>query len=307
MKKNNLIRLLWAGLFLCHTTWAFGKVIPTVDEPVVMIDDVVMTKDSFEKFNRGVFYVNDHLDKVLLKPIAKGYVMVVPKFGRRCVHGIFGNLDEPYTAINNVLQGKLKAAGQDTGRFVVNTVAGLGGCFDVAAKMGLLKHDEDFGQTLGRWGVPSGSFVMVPFLGPSTVRDLIAKPIDYFSNPAGYLTLLKLRNGLAAARLVDSRASLLGVTEGFEDQAIDRYALMRDTWLQFREAKVRDEDYEPEEAPLASTSVTSTETLEIQPLTLQPQLEYEVDHGAAEPVVQENIVLGTNLPVSVSTQMLAPY
>lgn len=263
--RSILLKYLCFFLLLFHVTYLVAQ-----DVSIQTIDDVPVTRDSFEKFNRASFRVNDRLDKALLKPVAKTYVAVAPRFARDCVHGIFENLNEPYTAINNVLQGKFKSAAQDVCRFVINTVVGLGGCFDVASKLGLPKHNEDFGQTLGRWGVPSGAFVMVPLLGPSTVRDLISKPIDYFGNPAGYLTLLKLRNGLAVARIIDSRASVLGVTDALDSEAIDRYALMRDTWLQLREARVQDEEYELDEEPLPAVSESLPDDSEQE--TVQPEI-----------------------------------
>lgn len=299
--KNILLKCFCVLLLTCHATYSFGQAAPTQ-----IVDDVFTVKDSFEGFNRGSFYVNEQLDKAILKPVAKTYVKVVPKFARNCVHGIFENLNEPYTALNNVLQGKFKAAAQDACRFVVNTVVGLGGCFDVATKVGLPKHHEDFGQTLGRWGVPSGSFVMLPLLGPSTVRDLIAKPIDYFSNPAGYLKLLKFRNGLAVARLVDTRASLLGVTDTLDEEAIDKYALVRDMWLQLREAKVRDEDYESDEVPLSGTQESLVD-IEVEQV-IQPELIEGLSIlDATVPIVEENTVIKVDLPISLSTQITVPH
>ena len=155
---------------------------------------------------------------------------------------MFDNLGTPYTAANNVLQGKIKSAGQDLGRVVVNSVLGVGGCFDVATKFGIPKHDEDFGQTLGVWGVPSGRYVVLPFYGPSSVRDLVAKPIDMFANPIGYITNIPLRNSLTGYKLLNTRTNLLEATDILDESAIDKYTMVRDAWAQRREAQVRDED-----------------------------------------------------------------
>jgi phospholipid-binding lipoprotein MlaA len=241
-------RLLCALLLALNIQWVSAQTAPT---NMSQTDDVVLTKDPFENFNRGAFQFNDGWDQVLFKPIAKTYQKVVPASGRGCVHGFFDNLGVPYTAVNNILQGKFKAAGQDICRFVVNTTVGVGGCFDVASKIGLPKHDEDFGQTLGKWGVPSGPFVMLPGLGPSTLRDALAKPVDFLADPIGYIQVIKLRNSLRGLKMVDTRTQLLETLEFVDDVALDRYTLMRDAWLQRREAQVRDEDYEPDVAPLS--------------------------------------------------------
>ena len=204
--------------------------------------DADLSADPFERVNRKIFAANEALDKVTTKPVARGYKKIVPAGIRRCVSNMFDNLGTPYTAANNVLQGKIKSAGQDLGRVVVNSVLGVGGCFDVATKFGIPKHDEDFGQTLGVWGVPSGRYVVLPFYGPSSVRDLVAKPIDMFANPIGYITNIPLRNSLTGYKLLDTRTNLLEATDILDESAIDKYTMVRDAWAQRREAQVRDED-----------------------------------------------------------------
>jgi phospholipid-binding lipoprotein MlaA len=221
-------------------------------------DDVVLTKDRFENFNRGAYQFNDGWDQVAFRPIAKAYQKIVPEDPRGCVHGIFENLSMPYTALNNILQGKFKAAGQDLCRFVVNSTIGLGGCIDVASKWNIPKHDEDFGQTLGVWGVPSGPFIMLPGLGPSTVRDALAKAVDSLADPIGYIQAIKVRNSVRGLRFVDARTKLLDTMDFANDVAFDKYALLRDAWMQRREAQVRDEDYEPDVAPLANGEAAKT-------------------------------------------------
>lgn len=198
--------------------------------------------DRFEKFNRGSYKFNDTLDKYALAPASRGYAAVMPNPAEKCVSNFFYNLTVPYTAVNNVLQGKFKAAGQDICRFVINSTVGLGGCFDVASRMGIPRHKEDFGQTLGKWGVGSGPYVMLPLLGPSTVRDVLAKPVDFIADPIGYVKIIKLKNALRAVRIIDSRVQLTSAMALVDEVAIDRYAFVRDAWLQKREAEVRDED-----------------------------------------------------------------
>ena len=201
-----------------------------------------LSADPSENINRKIFAMNEGLDKIAIKPVAKGYKKIVPAGIRRCVSNMFDNLSTPYTAVNNILQGKVKSAGQDMGRVIVNSVLGIGGCFDVATKFGIPKHEEDFGQTLGVWGVPSGRFVMLPALGPSTMRDALAKPVDMLANPIGYITNIRLRNSLTGSKLVDTRANLLEVTDRLDESALDKYTMVRDAWAQRRAAQVRDED-----------------------------------------------------------------
>ena len=250
-------------LFAIQTTHAQTATVMDAAQPVVS-DAVVLTSDPLEKFNRGSYKFNDVFDKALFRPVAKAYQKIVPTEGRGCIHGIFENLNVPYTAVNNVLQGKFKAAGQDICRFVVNSTIGLGGCIDVASKIGIPKHDEDFGQTLGVWGVPAGPFVMLPGLGPSTVRDALAKPVDFMADPIGYIKIIKARNISRGLRFVDTRTALLDTLDFADDVAFDKYALLRDAWLQNRESKVRDEDYEPEGKPLEAAPV------EEKPAAIEP-------------------------------------
>lgn len=251
MNTLNLRRALLAFLMLFAMQTAHAQTATVMDDAQPAVSDAVaLTPDPLEKFNRASYGFNEAFDNVLLRPAAKAYQKVVPTGGRGCIHGIFENLSVPYTAVNNLLQGKFKAAGQDICRFVINSTVGLGGCFDVASQLDIPKHDEDFGQTLGVWGVPAGPFVMIPGLGPSTVRDALAKPIDMLADPIGYIQLIKVRNISRGLRLIDTRTTLLDTLDFADDVAFDKYALLRDVWLQNRESNVRDEDYEPEGKPL---------------------------------------------------------
>lgn len=198
--------------------------------------------DPYERTNRKIYTFNDTVDKATTKPLARGYQKVVPEGPRLCASNIFSNLGEPYTAVNNLLQGKPKAMFQDIGRLLLNSTLGIGGCIDVASQWGIPKHTEDFGQTLAVWGVPSGPYVVLPVLGPSTVRDALSKPVDFMANPIGYITHVPLRNSLQGYKMLDTRTKLLEMTDTLEQSALDPYVMTRDAWLQRRLAQVKDED-----------------------------------------------------------------
>jgi len=194
--------------------------------------------DRFERFNRSIFRFNDALDRTILQPVARGYVKVLPAPARRGVTNFLTNLAYPRTVINDLLQGKFRDGASDTGRFVVNTVAGLG-FFDPATRMGLEAHDEDLGQTLGKWGVPSGPYLMLPVLGPSSIRDGLARIPDDYTTIRHYLNDAWLRWGLWGLDQVDTRAGLLQ-GDAILDEVYDDYAFVRSAWLQRREYLVRD-------------------------------------------------------------------
>ncbi|MEP6608295.1 MAG: VacJ family lipoprotein [Burkholderiaceae bacterium] len=198
-------------------------------------------RDPIESFNRQVFEFNDVVDRALLKPVAQAYQFVLPEPVRDCVSNIFSNFREPSNAINNLLQGKPVDAGSDVCRFVVNTTIGLAGCFDPARQMGLEKHSEDFGQTLGRWGIGAGPYLVVPILGPSTVRDAIgiygAEP---YLDPNFYIRNIPVRNAIFGTRIVDQRAQLLQSDDLISGAALDKYRFIRDGYLQRRRSQVYD-------------------------------------------------------------------
>ncbi len=200
-------------------------------------DDFGKKEDPWEPMNRAVFRFNDTLDRWALKPIAKGYQKVTPDVVEEGVHNVFSNLGEAKNLANNILQFKLHDAGVDTARFFFNTTFGLLGFFDVATKMGLQRNDEDFGQTLGAWGLKSGPYVVLPLLGPSTVRDTAALYPDSFTSQYRYINDVPVRNSMFALNLVDSRASLLA-----SERLIigDKYRFVRNAFLQNREFRVRD-------------------------------------------------------------------
>ena len=194
-------------------------------------------EDPWEGFNRAMFRFNDTLDTYALKPVAQGYRAVTPQFLEDGVHNVFGNVGDVGNLANNLLQGKLHNAGVDTGRLIFNTTFGLLGFFDVAKHMGLRKNDEDFGQTLGVWGLDSGPYLVIPFLGPSTVRDATGRVPDSFLTPYPYIDHVPTRNVTRGVQVVDTRANLLQAERLISG---DKYVLIRNAYLQSREFKIKD-------------------------------------------------------------------
>lgn len=197
-------------------------------------------RDPFESVNRAVFRFNDSIDRVVLKKVAKVYKEEAPVGIQIGVGNFFGNLADVGTAANNVLQGKMADGLSDMMRVLVNSTFGLYGVLDIGSEAGLTKHREDFGQTLGVWGVQSGPYVMLPFLGPSTARDTISLPVDSLSDPWPYTTPAAWRNDGLVVRLVDKRAGLLDGAKLVEDAALDRYEFIRDAYLQRRRSLIYD-------------------------------------------------------------------
>lgn len=197
-------------------------------------------KDPFEPYNRAMFAFNDKVDKVALKPAAEVYSNVFPSFVRTGVGNFFGNLGDVWTTVNDFLQGKPADGASDVMRVAVNTFFGLGGLLDIATEAGLPKHREDFGQTLGKWGVKHGPYVVLPVLGSSTLRDTVALPLDLYGDPWLHKTPVRWRNTGSVVRLVDQRAAVLDVSNLLEEAALDKYEFVRDAYLQRRESKVRD-------------------------------------------------------------------
>ena len=196
-------------------------------------------EDPWEPMNRAVFRFNDTVDRWALKPVAKGYRAVTPDVVENGVHNVFRNLGEVRNLANNVLQFKMHDAGVDTARFFFNTTFGLLGFFDVATKMGLQRNDEDFGQTLGAWGVKSGPYVVLPLLGASTVRDTVSLYPDSYTSAYRQINDVPVRNSMFALNLVDTRASLLSAERLVTG---DKYRFVRNAYLQNREFKVKDGD-----------------------------------------------------------------
>ena len=193
--------------------------------------------DPWEGFNRGVFSFNEGLDRAIVKPLAQGYRYVMPDFAEQGVHNFFENLGDVKTFINNLLQGKPKEASQDLGRVIVNTTIGIAGLFDVATPMGIPKHDEDFGQTLGAWGVESGPYLVLPIFGPSSVRDGIGRVPDMMVDPLPQIGDDDTQLGLQVLRVIDTRAQFLDAERVISG---DRYTFIRDAYLQRRQFDVND-------------------------------------------------------------------
>ena len=196
-------------------------------------------RDPFERGNRAVYKFNDRLDRAVGRPVARAYVRVVPRPIRSGLDNVLQNASYPRVIVSQLLQGKLADTGRDTGRLLVNTIMGLGGLFDVATDIGLDRHDEDFGQVLGKWGVPSGPYLMLPVLGPSSVRDACGEIPDQLTNATHYIGDSATRYGVSALRLLNDRANLLE-GDALLTRAADPYVLVRSAWLQHREFKVAD-------------------------------------------------------------------
>ncbi|MFK7815282.1 MAG: VacJ family lipoprotein [Gammaproteobacteria bacterium] len=198
-------------------------------------------RDPWQGFNRSVYSFNNALDQAFLVPAAASYRAVTPDIAEKGVHNFFSNLGDVGVAFNNTLQFKFLDAASDLGRIVVNSTIGLLGIMDVASRMGLEKHDEDFGQTLGYWGMGSGPYVMLPFLGPSNLRDGPGRVVDSIIYPPNWADIKSSeRNGLFAMRLVNLRAELMVTEEKAKELSRDRYVFIRDAYLDNREFKVND-------------------------------------------------------------------
>ncbi len=212
--------------------------------------------DPLEPFNRGVSTFNDNLDKYALKPVAEGYETVVPLPLRTAVGNFFSNISDVYSAGNNLLQGKPTRAVEDTMRVAINSVLGIGGLIDIATPAGLPKYKEDFGQTLGVWGVPSGPYLVLPLFGPSSVRDASGMVVDRFMDPTTYIAPWYASLSVTTVRVIDGRAQLLGASNLLEAAALDKYAFLRDSYRQRREYLIHDgnlpstdDDGQPQQKP----------------------------------------------------------
>lgn len=197
-------------------------------------------KDPIEGFNRAMFAFNEGLDTVLIKPVAQGYDTVLPTPVKTGVTNFFGNIADLFIGVNNLLQGKADQAVSDLGRVAINSTIGILGLFDVATEAGLEKHEEDFGQTFGRWGMGDGAYVVIPVFGPRTVRDTAGLVLDVAVDPVGNVDHVATRNSLLALRMIDTRADLLPADKVVEEAALDKYSYVRDGYLQRRRNLVHD-------------------------------------------------------------------
>lgn len=201
--------------------------------------------DPWEPVNRTIFDLNTTIDKATLKPIARGYDTVVPRPVKIGVSNFMSNLATPGSAFNNLLQGKPAGGFTELTRFMLNTVLGLGGLFDIASASGIEARSEDFGQTAAVWGAPPGPYLMLPFRGPTTLRDALMMPLDIFADPLYHYDVTSVRDKLVVLRIVDMRARLL-VAEKLLEDSKDRYVTLRESYLQNREYEVYD-GYPPED------------------------------------------------------------
>lgn len=204
--------------------------------------------DPLEPFNRSMYQFNEALDRGVLKPVATAYRDVTPALVRTGVGNFFGNLQDAWSFVNNALQFKGQAAAESLMRFSVNTFFGLAGLLDIASEMGIERYPEDFGQTLGHWGVGAGPYIVLPVLGPSTLRDTVALPVDVRGDAVTHVERVPVRNTLWTLRAVDQRASLLKVGDVLEAAALDKYSFLRDAFLQRRRNDVFDGN-PPQEPP----------------------------------------------------------
>ena len=198
--------------------------------------------DPWENWNRKVFKFNEDVDHAVLIPVATAYTNVVPQPVRRSVSNFFNNFADAWSAINNMLQGKIALGFEDATRVGTNTLFGLFGILDVASEMGLEHHYEDFGQTLGRWGVGAGAYVVLPILGPSSVRDAIALPVDWQATPTAFFDERSAKIGMTVLQILNTRSALLGATRVIDDISLDKYTFVRDAYLQRRRSLVFDGD-----------------------------------------------------------------
>jgi phospholipid-binding lipoprotein MlaA len=197
-------------------------------------------RDPVEGFNRAMFSFNEGVDSVVFRPVASGYDAITPDPVKTGISNFFANIGDLWIGFNNLIQGKPAAAVEDVGRVAFNSTFGLLGLIDIATPMGLVKHDEDFGQTLGRWGVGSGAYVVWPFIGSRTVRDTVGFVVDSAADPVLNLDHVPTRNSLYALRFIELRAELLPADKVVEEAALDKYSYIRDAYLQRRRSLIHD-------------------------------------------------------------------
>lgn len=230
----SLRRITWV---LCALVLAGCATVPNPD-----------ARDPWESWNRGVFGFNDSVDKVVLKPVATGYQKVTPDWLQKGVGNFFGNLTDMWSVVNNALALRPRETGDSIGRVMLNTTVGLLGVIDVASDLGVERHTADFGLTLARWGVGNGPYVVLPLLGPSTLRDTAGLPVDSWGNPINQVGDEPTRTGAVVLKAVDTRARLLSAGDVLDGAALDKYSFVRDAYLQRRRNQVYDGN-PPEDEP----------------------------------------------------------
>ncbi|HEX8011219.1 MAG TPA: VacJ family lipoprotein [Casimicrobiaceae bacterium] len=231
---GSLSRRIGLPLAVCAALLAGCAVAPNKDDP-------------FEPWNRAMFEVHDKVDGAVVKPIAQAYVAVVPEMIRTGVSNFFGNIDDLFTGINNVLEGRGNQAGDDFGRVLLNSTFGMGGVLDLASMMGIPKDKKDFGITFGKWGAPPGPYFFVPLFGPTTLRDGTGSVVRFLIGPIGYIGEIPVRNTLYGVGYLDTRAQALSAESVLETAAIDRYRFLRNAYLKNRRFQVYEGKPPPEE------------------------------------------------------------
>lgn len=224
---NKRLRALWLALSLAGLQLSVQA-------------QAVDARDPWEAMNRRIYAFNDAVDAAVVRPVAQVYDQVLPSFARTGVHNFLGNLSDVWSMANSALQLKGQATAETLMRVSVNTVFGLAGVLDVATEMGIQKRKEDFGQTLGYWGVPAGPYVVLPILGPSTVRDGLGLPLDFKGDPGQNVNDAATRTSLTVLRVTDLRASLLKTVDTVKEASLDPYTFVRDAYLQKRENDIYD-------------------------------------------------------------------
>ncbi|MES2321290.1 MAG: VacJ family lipoprotein [Pseudomonadota bacterium] len=260
-------------------------------------------KDPYEKFNRKMFEFNDAVDRNALKPAATVYKQVLPSFVQTGVNNFFGNLADMWSTANNLMQGKGEAGMSDFTRVMMNSTFGLAGLIDVASEAGLKKHNEDFGQTLGYWGVKSGPYLMLPLLGPSTMRDTVALPLDIYADPWGYGVNANVQVAGTIVRVIDQRAVILDASNLMEEAALDRYEFIRDGFLQSRQNKVFDGETSRKEAIKAAKADAADAA---EPTAASIKAAYADDEAAPAVPAADPVADPSKAPVPAKTAAKAP-
>lgn len=237
MYLNLKYKLLTCIVLVVTATGCAGREQPQADS----VDAEIQTSgsDPFERYNRSIYRFNERLDKYLLKPVAKSYQKITPDPVEKGVNNFFDNLQQPINVVNSLLQGKVNYAGLSAGRFVLNSTVGLLGFFDVADKLEIPNHDEDFGQTLASWGIPSGPYVVLPLFGPRYLRHAGGMVPDLVLGSSYSISDGSIRYGLLALNIVQRRAKFLG-TDDLVSLQLDPYVFVRESYYQLREADLKD-------------------------------------------------------------------
>ncbi len=196
---------------------------------------IVSVDDPYEEVNRSMFYFNEGLDDYVGEPVSSAYNFITPNFVQTGIGNFFNNLKDINVILNDLMQGKFLQAGEDTGRFLLNTSAGLGGIFDIASKIGLKKHNEDFAQTLAVWGVPKGPYLVLPIIGPATSRGIPGMVFDAAANPATYIPI-----PIRSLELLNMRSNAKGTLKVIKEGALDPYLFTRESFLQLRQHLITD-------------------------------------------------------------------